>query len=723
MVLALADATWARQGVAEPPALGTAFVADAGVVLPATLLIGVIVGLASWAVHPRAEPSVGRLLERLSDAGAGRPADIAAFTPLCALGLFSWATLSAQLARIVLAADAGALLTGSVLTLGSLCIGGVVALAVLALTPMLRQKLASWRSRWPAAVSPGATLLVALSIIVVMVTTGAATGTVSGEGGVFGIYGILKRQELDLRLPGMMVLLALACYLLPATLRALRPWHGGAAAVLAVAFTWRAAGALDAYPALGPMLERNAPLGARTLRLLRRLTDRDGDGASPTFGGGDCDDASASVGPGADDVPDNGVDEDCSGSDLSLAGLPVPAPQPDSAVVATKVPKDGNVVLITIDTLRYDVGFMGYPQPVSPHIDVLAKRSVVFERAYALASYTGKSVGPMLIGKYGSETHRNWGHFNKFGSEDVFVAERLQKAGVHTVAVHGHRYFGAWGGLERGFTILDLSAAPPEGAKWATDTTVTGDEITDAAIARLGERPTDKRFFLWVHYLDPHADYLAHEGVAKFGSSARAMYDGEVAFTDRQVGRLLHAVAADPAAARTSIIVTSDHGEAFGEHNMWRHGVEVWEVLVRVPLVVHVPGVSPRRIAARRSLIDLVPTLLELLGVPGPAGAEHDFLSGVSLLPDVFAASGAEPPSRDIFVDMPAGPYNEERQAFIHGDLKLVVSGGARKELFDLAADPGEQNNVLATRKGEIEAPFALFKKRLKVVEIARPDD
>jgi choline-sulfatase len=148
-------------------------------------------------------------------------------------------------------------------------------------------------------------------------------------------------------------------------------------------------------------------------------------------------------------------------------------------------------------------------------------------------------------------------------------------------------------------------------------------------------------------------------------------------------------------------VVTSDHGEAFGEHKMWRHGAEIWEELVRVPLIVHVPGVSPGHVAARRSAVDLVPTLLDLLGVPPPAGTErNDFLSGASFLPDVFSPAEAKP--RDVLVDMPAGPNNDARRALIHGDLKLTISNENRYEIYDLGKDPEERTNLW--EKGSPEA-------------------
>lgn len=727
---ALADARWIKTGISEGPSFFSVLASALGLIAPLALVIGLVVGLTSWLIHPRAEPSIPGLLARLRDISAGRPADIAAFIPLAVLGLFAWATSSAHLARAVLAEDMSPPVTGTCLTAGTLTIAGIIGIFVFALTPALRHRLAAWRSEALDLTNPTYTLGAALFVIALAVGYGVLSGTVSGEGGLLGIYGILKRDELDLRLPGVLAGLALGVYLAPPLFRSLKPYQAALISILPLLLTVRAGTWLNAHPDFALALSRTGPVSARPLELLRKLTDRDRDGASGYFGGGDCDDRSAAIGPGADDIPDNGVDEDCSGTDLSLAGALEAEPQkPTPEVVEqiqSRVPKNGNVVLITIDTLRHDLGYMGYDRKVSPNLDALAARATVFERAYSLASYTGKSIGPMMIGKYPSETHRNWGHFNYFGPDDTFVAERLQKAGVHTMSVQGHRYFSPWRdckdkpegcGLERGFDELDLSAAPPN-MEFQTDTTITSDKLTDAAIALLKKRD-DSPFFLWVHYLDPHADYLQHDGVPRFGGSARDLYDNEVAFTDQHVGRLIDHVHQAPWAARTSIIVTSDHGEGFGEkNNLFRHGFELYEALVRVPLLVEVPGAEPRRIAARRSLIDLTPTILDLMGAAPPKGAdESDFISGVSLLPDVFSKDAA-PATRDLLIDMPGGPYNKPRRAFIHGDLKLYISDDKNKELFDLSADPLEAKNVFRERSGEIEAAYALVKKRLREITV-----
>jgi len=726
LAVALVDASWARSGHAKPPGLWSVYWAEAGVLVPLGLVVGLVVGLGSWFLHPRVEPTVPRFFEWLRNRATGHPADVAAFLPLAVLAAFGWATLSAQLARRLLAMDLGPWLCGSAVAVGALGLGLLFGLGALGLTPLLRTSLARLSARSRLWVDPPFTLALGLGACAVLLGVGIGWGGVSGQGGLLGIYGVLKRQALDLRRAACLLALGAVAYLAPPLLAGLRrPLLAWVAALVPLGFTAHAAAALNEKGDVALLIERGAPLGKRPLSALRQLSDRDGDGASPWFAGGDCDDRDPAIGPAGEEVPDNGIDEDCSGSDLSLAAIAAaePPPQPPKPDRFASIPEDANLVLIVVDTLRYDVGYMGYDRPITPNIDALARRSTIFERAYALASYTGKAVGPMLIGKYGSETHRNWGHFNRFGEEDIFVAQRFKRAGIRTISVQGHRYFGRFGGLERGFDVLDLSAAPPEGAKWAKDSSATSDKLTDAAIAALeASESQGKRFFLWVQYLDPHEDYIPHKDVPSFGRKARDLYDAEVVFTDRHVGRLLDYIAQSPSAERTCVVLTSDHGEAFGEHGMWRHGFELWEVLVRVPLLVHVPGLEPSVVKARRSQIDLVPTMLELMRLPLPEPCQEqpctDFISGQSLLPDMLLEPGKEAAERDVIIDMPAGPYNDSRRAFIHGDLKLIISRGSHKELYDLASDPEESRNIWAKDRARIEDRYAAAKARLREIEV-----
>lgn len=412
----------------------------------------------------------------------------------------------------------------------------------------------------------------------------------------------------------------------------------------------------------------------------------------------------------------------------STGAAPHEAPPPPPPPAPPPPARPFNVLLVTIDTLRADLGFAGYPRPVSPNLDALAARSAVYERAYALASYTPKSLGPMLVGKYATETFRDGEHYTTFYPANVFLAERLRDAGVRTLAATCHRYFVWKTGFEQGFDVWDTTATPP--GMVDEDPRLTGEALTDAVVGLLSdpenaapaarEGGAPGRFFAWAHYLDPHSPYVAHPEAPRFvgadgGPDPRTVYDEEVWYTDAQIGRLLAFVDAQPWGKETAVVVTADHGEAFGENGHWKHGREVWETLVRVPLLVRVPGLAPRRIATKRSLIDLVPTVLDLLGVEAPEGE----LRGRSLLADLEREAGA-PEERDVFVDMPSGPFNEARRALVFGGTPgtKVIDRGTHLEVYDLEADPREARNLAGVSERRREAREALdaFTRPLKVV-------
>jgi arylsulfatase A-like enzyme len=241
-----------------------------------------------------------------------------------------------------------------------------------------------------------------------------------------------------------------------------------------------------------------------------------------------------------------------------------------------------------------------------------------------------------------------------------------------------------------------------------------------------GASANDRRFFAWFHFFDPHAQYVAHQGAPDFSGGplpTKALYDQEVWFTDMHIGKVLDYIKSQPWAEDTAIVLTADHGEAFSDHGMNWHGSEIWESLIRVPLLVYIPGAKPRRVSVKRSHIDMAPTLLELLGGPPDEDGE---LRGTSLLQDVFLPDGEEHEERDVFVDMPAGPYNGIRRAIITGPtpgMKLINQGGSSNALFDLANDPREARDLSSDKEklAPVLERMQAMRARLKEVDV-KPD-
>lgn len=378
------------------------------------------------------------------------------------------------------------------------------------------------------------------------------------------------------------------------------------------------------------------------------------------------------------------------------------------------IPEKLNVLLLTIDSLRADMPWTGYPRQIAPNLTELAKRSVVYTDAYAASSYTAKSVSSLLTSKYPSSLYRSGYFFAGFSDANLFLQEVLQQAGVRTMSGHGHLYFDRGKNLNQGFDIWEL--APGITFDSSTDKNITSDKMTDMAIKMLSdEANTSKQFFLWFHYMDPHDQYVKHEMSPDFGKNNRDRYDSEVFFTDHHIGRLFEFGKTKEWWERTAIIISADHGETFGEHGMFKHAFELWEVLTRVPLVIYYPGIEPKVISERRSHIDVAPTILELMGHQIP----KEF-AGRSMVPEL---RGEKPDNREpIVLDLPEDKNNPDRHAIISGDYKLIVKNyGASHLLFNLKNDPAEENDLAKKEPEKLAEMKALYEKTWKDIPVIVP--
>jgi arylsulfatase len=382
-------------------------------------------------------------------------------------------------------------------------------------------------------------------------------------------------------------------------------------------------------------------------------------------------------------------------------------------------------LLITVDTLRADhMGSYGYPRPTTPCIDAWFRGAQVFESAYSTEANTTPSVMSILTGML-PQQHRIRLFFQRVSPDILTVADLLRPAGYETAAVVSNMVLTAEAvGLDRRFDHYDDFVDEREPYRRSTYDR-RASRTTDAALAWLrGRRDQGRPFLLWVHYIDPHGpylppedaptrfshpvprpvdasripDYQRHPGLSD-GLAYVDLYDAEIAYADREIGRLLGAFGG--LALRDYLaIFTADHGESMMEHEQWfSHGYQVHEEIIHVPLLVRSARGRSGRVTNPVSLADIAPTLLEYAGIPPPPGAYAVSLSRVRAERPVFSEAtdrahqwrSAVLGSRKWVVELrpPAGNLFTELTSRFgwRGILRptLVTRGS-----YDLGADPKE---------------------------------
>jgi arylsulfatase A-like enzyme len=469
------------------------------------------------------------------------------------------------------------------------------------------------------------------------------------------------------------------------------------------------------------------------LNVARRATDVDRDGFSARFGGGDCDDRRADVFPGAEDIPGDGIDGNCEGGDAKLAadtggGAGAQAGGGEDAAPPAKItPRadafKGNLLIITIDALRADrLGVAGYGRPqgksLTPTLDALARKGAYFRRAWSHAPNTPRSFPSILTGRYPSDIA--WdkpgvNYPNLLPSNRTFF-QTLAAAGLTPIGIFSHFYFTTDRGISRGFAEWTNDGA---GTIAESNKDIASPRIVPRVIERLKKAAANKeRFVMWTHLFEPHSSYMVHK---EFPTSLTGVtglmekYDFEIAFTDRWVGKLVDAVKELGLAESTAIVIMADHGEAWGEHKHYFHGQDLFEEQLRVPLIIMVPGQAARRIDDPVSLVDVGPTLLELVGAPVPAN-----MRGRSLMPYV-EGTGTPPGARPVFAElMPATAWPHQAAMMVDGNHKLIHRISDRRwELYDLKADAEEKKNLAdapaaATVFGDLKAKLLAFEERAR---------
>jgi arylsulfatase A-like enzyme len=351
------------------------------------------------------------------------------------------------------------------------------------------------------------------------------------------------------------------------------------------------------------------------------------------------------------------------------------------------------VVIVTLDTTRADhLGCYGYAKAATPNLDRLADESVLFENAVSPVPTTLPSHSTMFTGLYPQDHGVRYNLMFRLGSSAETLAEVLHgdgyaTAGFPAVFIVGHKF-----GIDQGF---DTYADPPTPESAKGDPSVHGGRSAakgvDDALAWLGAQAADGKQFLWVHLYDPHIPYSPP---FPYSSQYRDRpYDGEIAYMDAQLGRLIDALRRSPRWSSTLLIVVGDHGEGLYDHRERQHSSQVYESTQHVPLIVHAPGAGKARVAEPVSLADLFPTVLDYTGLPGRN------VRGLSLRSQIEGHSAKE--LRDVYFESLAGSLNygwAELRGVRHGAWKLIDA--PTPELYRLDQDPGETDN-LASREPE----------------------
>jgi arylsulfatase A-like enzyme len=412
---------------------------------------------------------------------------------------------------------------------------------------------------------------------------------------------------------------------------------------------------------------------------------------------------------------------------LAIAVLvPLTLPRPDlSAHHSPRNPGELNAVVILIDTLRADhLSSYGYPRPTTPNIDALASRGVRFSNAWSTSSWTVPAVASLFSGLPLS-SHRTGGVDTGFDVDET-LAEAISGTGAVTAAFTANPLVSSLYGFERGFDtfvscrdglvnpIVDLAEGTTLGRLLLRR--MDADRmVVQSARTWLRHHQRD-RFLLYLHLFSPHRPYEppeaqrtrfvnpSYDGIEYHGAApGRSLsepalrntlerYDAEIAYADELVGEMVEHLARLGLARTTMVVVTSDHGEAFGEHGHWEHGQSVYTEEARIPLIIAHPLAGSGVVEEAVSLADVHPTVRSLFGAPAMHPTPALDLSGA-----ILGASLGKPmalPQRPILTELlgeEGSTHPETMEAVALGGLRLVhnVTRGTR-ELFDIAHDPSE---------------------------------
>jgi arylsulfatase A-like enzyme len=397
-------------------------------------------------------------------------------------------------------------------------------------------------------------------------------------------------------------------------------------------------------------------------------------------------------------------------------------------------PTRPDIILVTIDALRADhVSGYGYARLTSPLIDAFSRGAIVFTDAIAQAPYTKASVASLMTGLYPS-AHKTvtasvpfpetmTGHLTSLPiTTDVLpasvrtLAEAFHSGGYRTLGFTANPFLIDAFGFARGFDTFEFFPGPDF---------ADADHVVDETLEHVNTID-DRPMFLWVHLMEPHSPYTPPEwakGTFPLGGAPEpiasavpipewllpgsprdlrpyvASYDEKITAADVAVDRLLRQLHDVRGADNTVTVLTSDHGEQFLDHGGWEHSTTLYEELIRVPLVIKAPHLSPRIVKAQVQLIDLFPTLLEYAAIAAPDATPGHSLS---------AALNGVDERRPAYSEIAGAHY-----AIRADGWKLIVSADGSRRLFDLGGDPHEEHDVAARQTARADSLERLLYRNL----------
>ena len=380
---------------------------------------------------------------------------------------------------------------------------------------------------------------------------------------------------------------------------------------------------------------------------------------------------------------------------------------------SSETPTRPNLILISLDTLRSDrIGAYGYQRETTPAIDKFAESSVVFRNAVAASSWTLPSHVTLFSGQYPS-THGVILKNHRIGKETRLLADILSENGYRTFGFTGGGNVGPRHGFSRGFESYWTNPAESRRPRVKQE----GFETTLARAGRKIEELNAEPYFLFIHTYDIHCPYNPPEpyysmfrtsgaevtSTARCGDESRNpafglnqarymsdRYDGSIRWTDENLGKFLEFLAGRGELEKTIVVITSDHGEEFYEHGGIGHKGTLFRESLMVPLIIHAPGIPARSVEQYVSLVDVLPSLLDLLKIPIPSDVQGTSLTGL--------ISGSGDSSQMRRYQYSELEFNAQLKSFLSNEYHFIRDYQERMDyLFDLGTDPLEQLNLAGT--------------------------